>query len=213
MFIVDEKQKRIFMKTSYYNYIILVALAGFFTDSMAQCEPWCQGWGSTYMSYNAYPHSLWWHRHQKQRIYKEASIGQYSENNLADNIVAIQTPTDIKSSIQYYYGNGTFYIDCNGGYIVVPAPIGYTVPGIPYNSNHFKYKNTAYEYYGGNFFVKNSNNYYTTVKAPLGVLLPELPKNSIMMNDGNGNIVYRQGNTYYQPRNLYGEIWYQVVEN
>ena len=95
----------------------------------------------------------------------------------------------------------------------MPAPIGYTVPGIPYNSNHFKYKNTAYDYYGGNFFVKNSNNYYTTVKAPLGVLLPELPKNSIMMNDGNGNIVYRQGNTYYQPRNLYGEIWYQVVEN
>lgn len=207
------KNKSVFMKASYYRYIILAMAAGYFTNCLAQCEPWCQGWGGSYAAYNAYPHSLWWHRHQKQRIYKEASIGQYSEKNISDNIVAIQTPPNIESDIQYYYGNGTFYVDYDGGYIVVPAPIGYTVPSIPANSSRIKYKNTVYDYYGGTFFVRSPYNYYITVKAPLGISIPELPRNSIIMNDGNGNIVYRQGNTYYQPHYWYGNIWYQVVGN
>ena len=87
-----------------------MALAGFFNDSMAQCEPWCQGWGSTYVSYNAYPHSLWWHRHQKQSVYKEASIGRFYDKDKVNDMVAIATPPNISSDIQYYYSFGTFYI-------------------------------------------------------------------------------------------------------
>lgn len=201
------------MKNLYHSYIILVVALGISTLGYSQCEPWCQGTGNTYMLYNAYPHSLWWHRHQKQRVYKIPSIGRYYTQNNANNIVPLQTPPNINSPIQYYYGNGNFYINYNGGYIVVAAPIGYTVPTIPPGSNHIKYNDTVYCYYGGNFYVENANSYYTTVKAPLGISIPELPPNAVALEDGRGNIVYRYGNTFYLPRNIYGNIWYQVIEN
>ena len=201
------------MKTLYCGYILLATALGVSTMGYSQCEPWCQGSGNSYILYNAYPHSLWWHRHQKQRVYKIQSIGKYNEKSYADSIIPLQTPPGIDSQIQYYYGNGNFYIDDNGGYIVVAAPIGYTIPDIPPGSAHIKYNDTVYSYYAGNFFVENADSYYTTVRAPLGISIPELPPNAVALEDGRGDIVYRYGYTFYLPRNIYGNIWYQVIEN
>lgn len=199
------------MKLSTTAYIAFFVFIGFATNGMAQCEPWCQGMGGYYITYNSVPHLLWWHRHQKQRVYKEQSIGRYFDNDISNSIVAIATPPNVSNKTQYYYGNGTFYIDYSGGYIVVEGPIGYTVPSIPYNSLRLNYKGNTYYYFSGNFFVKNTDDYYQTVKPPIGIILPLMPANSIMTNDGNGNIVYQYGHTYYQPINRKGQLYYQVI--
>ena len=118
------------MKHIFYHIVLLSAIC-MPLKSMSQCEPWCQGEGGYYITYNAYPHSLWWHRHQKQEVYKEPSLGRFFDKRQRNNIVPIATPPSIESNTQYYYGSGIFYIYNQGGYVAVPAPIGYTVPDIP----------------------------------------------------------------------------------
>lgn len=196
-----------------FCHIVLLSAISLPIKCISQCEPWCQGEGGYYITYNAYPHSLWWHRHQKQEVYKEASIGRFFNKDKLDNIVPIATPPNMASNTQYYYGEGLFYIYNQGGYVVVPAPIGYTVPDIPYNARKVAYRNVTYYYYSGNFFIKNQNNYYTTVEPPVGLILSEIPRNSTMQNNGNGDILFRYGNTYYQPLYVYGMMYYRIVNN
>lgn len=200
------------MKHIFYHIVLLSAIC-MPLKSMSQCEPWCQGEGGYYITYNAYPHSLWWHRHQKQEVYKEPSLGRFLDKRQRNNIVPIATPPSIESNSQYYYGSGIFYIYNQGGYVAVPAPIGYTVPDIPYNSKKIIYHNEPYYYYSGNFFIENQNNYYTTVEPPVGMTISEVPQNSIMQNNGNGDIVFRYGHTYYQPIYVYGMIYYRIIHN
>ncbi|MBR5784039.1 MAG: hypothetical protein IKY43_02595 [Bacteroidales bacterium] len=192
------------------SFLLFIYLSNY---CFSQCEPWCQGEGGYYITHNANYHSLWWHRHQKQEVYKKVSPGTYLGPGPINDIIPLMPPEGANTDVQYYYNFGLFYMDYEGGYIVVPAPIGYTVPNVPYDTQKIKYKNVIYNYYAGTFFLEQENGSYITVLPPLGISVSNLPPNSIMMNDGNGAVFYRFGKTYYQPVNYYGYLWYQVVRN
>ncbi len=182
-------------------------------EGFSQCEPWCEGQGGYYITYNAEPHSLKWHRNQYQTIYRKTTPGTYLGPGPINDIIPLKPPTDSSYNIQYYYNFGLFYVAFEGGYIVVPAPLGYTIPNIPYDAETIQYRGKKYNYYAGTFFIENPNNTYTTIKPPLGISVMELPPNCIMMNDANGMVLYRFGKTYYRPANWHGTLWYQVVHN
>ncbi len=110
---------------------------------------------------------------------------------------------------QYYYDDGCYYQPANGGYSVVPPPIGAVVSYLPQGYETTMVGNQQYYYYGGAFYVYTGNA-YQVVAAPLGAVVTQIPVGAQDVNiNGQDMLVYN--NTYYLPISQNGEDAYEVV--
>jgi hypothetical protein len=111
---------------------------------------------------------------------------------------------------RYYYNEGVFYEPTNGGYTVVPAPIGATIATLPPNTQTVPVNETTHNYYYGGTYFQQSDNGYTVVAPTAGTIVENLPQGGTEVTIGNQRYV-RFGETYYQPIQMNGKVMYEVV--
>jgi hypothetical protein len=112
---------------------------------------------------------------------------------------------------KYHYDTGVFYIEQNGGYVVVEAPQGATVTVIPDNSEKIEVSPTVNNYYYGGTFYEKSDGGYTVVPPPAGSLVEKLPEGAEEVKIGEETYV-RYGETYYLPVQVDGKNMYEIVQ-
>jgi hypothetical protein len=110
---------------------------------------------------------------------------------------------------QYHYDQGVYYVPASGGYKVVPAPLGATVPQLPDNSVEVLVAGSNYFYYAGAFYTPDSGK-YTVVKAPAGAVVSSLPDGTNTVVVGGGTY-FKYADTYYQAESQGGGVVYTVV--
>ena len=126
--------------------------------------------------------------------------------------VAVLATTAIVISVsntQYHYDEGVYYAPTSGGYTVVPAPVGATVPSLPAGSETVVVDGTTYYYYGGTYYQKT--NSYTVVPPTAGAVVEKLPEGGEEVKIGDITYV-KVGETYYQPIQQNGKNMYEVVQ-
>jgi hypothetical protein len=126
--------------------------------------------------------------------------------------VAVLATTAIVISVsnqQYHYDQGVYYAPTSGGYTVVPAPVGATVPSLPSGAETVVVDGTTYYYYGGTFYQKTSS--YTVVPPTAGAVVEKLPEGGEEVKIGDITYV-KVGETYYQPIQQDGKNMYEVVQ-
>jgi hypothetical protein len=112
---------------------------------------------------------------------------------------------------QYYYEDGCYYEPSpNGGYTVVPPPIGAIVPNLPQGYETTMVGNDTFYYYGGAFYVDNGQG-YQVVAAPPGAVITQLPVGAVEQAV-NGDMYMVYNNVYYQPISQDGQDAYEVVQ-
>ena len=112
---------------------------------------------------------------------------------------------------QYHYDQGTYYVESDGGYTVVQAPVGATVETIPKEAEVVKVNETTNNYYYGGAYYEKSAEGYTVVPATAGTIVPHLPEGGEEVKIGD--VTYVQfGETYYQPIQVDGKDMYEIVE-
>ena len=110
----------------------------------------------------------------------------------------------------YYYDDGVYYQQANGGYDVVAAPIGALVAALPPGYETFQLGDDTYFYYGGSFYI-NTGQGYQVVQAPPGAVVSEVPDGATEQDiDGQTYLLYN--GTYFQPVSQDGQDAYQVVQ-
>ena len=110
---------------------------------------------------------------------------------------------------RYYYDDGVYYEPSNGGYSVVPPPVGAVVGYLPQGYETTMVGNDTYYYYGGAFYISNGQG-YQVVPAPPGAVIVQLPVGAIEQQiNGDTYLVYN--NTYFQPISQDGQDAYEVV--
>lgn len=112
--------------------------------------------------------------------------------------------------MEYRYDAGVFYEPANGGYQVVPPPIGAIVPSLPPDNVPVMVGDVTYYYYGGVFYLPGQDG-YQIVAAPAGAIVYNLPDGCTQVQAGT--ITYLQYNgDYYQPIQYNGQPAYEVVD-
>lgn len=113
------------------------------------------------------------------------------------------------NNTRYWYDDGCFYLPQNGGYAVVPAPIGAIVASIPPGYESPVVDGVTYYYFAGVFYVYTGQG-YQVVAAPPGAVIYQLPDGAIDQQiDGQDFLVYN--NTWYEPISQDGQDAYEVV--
>lgn len=113
------------------------------------------------------------------------------------------------SGQRYWYDDGCYYLPSNGGYSVVPAPIGAVVGGLPDGYETTMVGNDTYYYFGGAFYVQTDQG-YQVVAAPPGAVITQLPTGAVDQQiNGQDLLVYN--NVYYSPISENGQDAYEVV--
>lgn len=112
---------------------------------------------------------------------------------------------------KYHYDQGTYYIESDGGYTVVQAPVGATVKTIPKEAEVVEVNETTNNYYYGGAYYEKSDEGYTVVPATAGTIVPNLPEGGEEVKIGE--VTYVQfGDTYYQPIQIDGKDMYEIVD-
>jgi len=109
----------------------------------------------------------------------------------------------------YYYADGCYYIPYQGGYSVVPPPIGAIVSYLPDGYETVPVGNDYFYYYGGAFYIAVPQG-YQVVQAPPGAVVSQLPDGAVEQ-DVNGQTLLFYNNAYYQPISQDGQDAYEVV--
>ncbi|HLZ87820.1 MAG TPA: DUF6515 family protein [Puia sp.] len=113
------------------------------------------------------------------------------------------------NSQRYYYDDGVYYQPANGGYSVVPAPVGALVAALPPGYETTMVGNDTYYYFGGAFYVYTGQGYQVVV-APAGAVITQLPVGAVEQQI-NGDTLLVYNNTYYLPISQDGQDAYEVV--
>lgn len=111
----------------------------------------------------------------------------------------------------YYYDQGVYYIQSNGGYTVVQAPVGATVKTLPDNTQTVVVNETTNNYYYGGTYYEKSKDGYTVVPPTAGTVVENLPEGGEEVKIGDVTYV-KYGETYYQPIQQDGKNMYEVVQ-
>lgn len=112
---------------------------------------------------------------------------------------------------QYHYDQGIYYVESNGGYTVVQAPVGATVKEVPKETMTVEVNETTNNYYYGGTFYEKSEEGYTVVPATAGTIVPALPEGGEEVRMGEHTYV-KFGETYYQPVQVDGKDMYEIVD-
>ena len=119
-------------------------------------------------------------------------------------IVPVQSQT-------YYNDQGIYYMPSNGGYVVVPAPVGATVTTLPPATQTVVVTETTNNYYYGGTYYEKSDKGYVVVPPTAGCVVENLPQGGVETKVGDVTYV-KVGETYYQPIQKNGKNMYEVVE-
>jgi len=105
-------------------------------------------------------------------------------------------PTYVANQPFYYYG-GSYYEPSGSEYVVVPPPVGATVPEVPPGAETVWTAGQVFYYIDGAFYVQEPNG-FRVVPPPLGVTVSVLPSDasSVMIN---GRVYYQSRGVYYLP--------------
>jgi len=128
--------------------------------------------------------------------------------------IATIATTAIVVSIEnqkYYYDQGVYYIQSDGGYTVVEAPVGATVSALPKEAQTVKVNETTNNYYYGGSYYEKDGEKYKVVPPTAGTIVPNLPEGGEEVKIGDQTYV-QFGETYYQPVQIDGKDMYEVVE-
>lgn len=128
--------------------------------------------------------------------------------------VATMATTAIIISIEnqhYYYDQGVYYVESDGGYTVVQAPVGATVNTIPSESEQVVINETTTNYYYGGVYYEKDGEEYEVVAPTAGTVVENLPEGGEEVRVGDQTYV-KYGETYYQPVQIDGKNKYEVVE-
>ena len=77
---------------------------------------------------------------------------------------------------QYHYDQGVYYLQSNGGYTVVQAPVGATITTLPPATQTVVVNETTNNYYYGGVSYEISASGYTVVPPTAGVVVENLPE-------------------------------------
>jgi Family of unknown function (DUF6515) len=113
------------------------------------------------------------------------------------------------SGQRYWYDDGCYYLPANGGYNVIPAPIGAVIGSLPDGYETTMVGNDTFYYFGGAFYVAVDQG-YQVVAAPPGAVITQLPVGAVDQNI-NGQDVLAYNNVYYSPISENGQDAYEVV--
>ncbi len=112
---------------------------------------------------------------------------------------------------QYHYDQGVYYVASNGGYTVVPAPVGATIVSLPPGSQTVVINETTNNYYYGGTYYEKKPSGYVVVPPTAGAVVEKLPEGGKEVKVGD--VTYVQvGETYYQPITKEGKDMYEVVD-
>jgi hypothetical protein len=111
----------------------------------------------------------------------------------------------------YYYDDGIYYEQNNGGYQEVYPPVGAAIPQLPEGTVEIQAGNQLYYYAGGAFYVQQPDGSFAIAPTPLGVVVPELPPGAVQVSM-NGQIAYQFNGIYYQPVFVNGVTQYQTIQ-
>ena len=128
--------------------------------------------------------------------------------------IATMATTAIIISIenqQYYYDQGVYYIESNGGYTVVQAPVGATIKTLPEGAQTVQVTETVNNYYYGGTYYEKTDDGYTVAPPTAGTVVENLPEGGEEVKVGDVTYV-KFGETYYQPIQQNGKNMYEVVE-
>ncbi len=110
----------------------------------------------------------------------------------------------------YHYDQGVYYVESNGGYTVVEAPVGATVTTLPEETQTVVVNETTNNYYYGGTYYEKSDGGYTVVPPTAGTLVDSLPEGGEEVKIGDVTYV-KFGETYYQPIEKDGKNMYEIV--
>lgn len=112
---------------------------------------------------------------------------------------------------QYHYDQGVYYVQSNGGYTVVQAPVGATITTLPPKSETVIVNETVNNYYYGGTYYEKSEKGYTVVPPTSGTIVENLPEGGKEVKLGDITYV-KVGEVYYQPIQKNGKNMYEVVD-
>lgn len=115
------------------------------------------------------------------------------------------------NSQQYYYDNGIYYVQSNGGYTVVEAPAGVSVKQLPSEAQKVVVNETTNNYYYGGTYYEQKDGEYVVVPPTAGIVVDHLPDGGEEVKIGDVTYV-KFGATYYQPIQKNGKNLYEVVD-
>ena len=139
------------------------------------------------------PHGLFWH-----------PIG-FLLTTMAVTAIVVHA-----NNKQYQYDQGVYYVQVDGGYRAVTAPIGANIPSLPDDTQDVTVGSTTYYYYQGTFYTQNDSG-FSVVQAPAGATVSYVPQ-GYTTQTVNGTIYYEYGGVDYQPKMVDGGTAYVVVE-
>jgi len=112
---------------------------------------------------------------------------------------------------QYHYDEGVYYIDSDGGYTAIEAPVGATIETLPEGSETVVVNETTNNYYYGGAYYEEAPGGFKVVPPTAGTIVENLPEGGEEVK--LGDVTYVQfGETYYQPIQVDGKDMYEVVE-
>ena len=112
---------------------------------------------------------------------------------------------------KYYYDQGIYYVQSNGGYTVVPAPVGATVTTLPPATQTVIINETTNNYYYAGTYYEKKPEGYVVVPPTAGSVVENLPEGGKEEKIGDVSYV-KVGETYYQPIVKDGKNMYEVVD-
>ena len=110
---------------------------------------------------------------------------------------------------KYQYDQGVYYVQVDGGYKAVTAPIGANIPELPDDTQDVTVGSTTYYYYQGTFYTQDDKG-FTVAAAPAGAMVSYVPQ-GYTTTTVNGTIYYEYGGVDYQPKMVDGGTAYVVV--
>lgn len=128
--------------------------------------------------------------------------------------IATLTATAIVLTVEnqkYHYDQGVYYVESDGGYTVVQAPVGATIKVLPEGAQTVTVNETTNNYYYGGTYYEKSDGGYTVVPPTSGTIVDNLPEGAEEVKVGDNTYV-KYGETYYQPVQVDGKNKYEVVD-
>ncbi len=128
-------------------------------------------------------------------------------------MVALTTTAIVVSlnNQQYHYDQGVYYVESDGGYKAVSAPIGANIPDLPDDTQTIVVGSGTYYYYMGVFYTQGSSG-YTVARAPNGAMVSYLP-DGYTTKAISGKTYYVYDGVYYQAKMVDGGTAYVVSSN
>jgi hypothetical protein len=110
----------------------------------------------------------------------------------------------------YYYDQGVYYVESNGGYTVVQAPEGAVIKELPKNTQEVVVNETTNNYYYGGTYYEEAPGGFKVVPPTAGTVVENLPEGAEEVRMGEQTYV-QYGDIYYQPVQVDGKNMYEVV--